>query len=985
MIEDYLCKQKSIATYTQGLKGRMGTIYNPNIKQDIIIPCFEKLGYSKTNMEFEKTEFPVTFGGKTIKIRSDIIIKIAVENKLLPVISVDIKEPTQRIRDLEKQNAISYARLHNPPIKIAVITNGNEWKIYNTVTKKRLNQGVPALKEVFSIKGELSARHIEESQKFVVEGYKNTKDIIGALEKCHNIMRSNDGFTPLDAFDEMNKIIYIKRQSERRSVETYTENKFTEKHFLMECETNGKLDFEKVKKTVNRIFEDAIEDYQFQEEIFDKKTKIRICGESIFAIIKLLDNQGFLETEHEIIGLAFENFLTTVFRGERLGQYFTPRSLVDFAIDMIGVKQGEKIIDPAFGSGGFLVEAFKVLRENIINGDIIQEKKLEEIEKLCQESIFGADINKRLTIACKTNMYIHGAGKTSLYHQDGLFDTDMIKKETFHKVFTNPPFGSKVEKEKVLERFCLAGKNRKMQRSEVLFLERSITLLKPGGKMAIVLPDIILNGANNAATRKYIKNSCKILAIVSLPRQAFIRSGANVKTSMLFLEKILPNKKYNNTIFMALPKKIGFDSAGRPDKSDLGKVAEAFHKYINNKKFQENKKIFTVEESIIKERLDPKTYFEAETIESGFITVRLGEIIEQKIKKIKLSNFPNTIFKILGINNKQGVFINREEAGEKIKQPHFKIKKNDFCYNPSRVNIGAIGLSPFDYDNQIITGYYKVFSANQNKILPKFLYYLFKTENFLNFIKEKVRGSVRMDLAIDDLKKWIIPLPSLDFQRSFIYKIKNRENIVKNASQLIEGLSNIEILESKEKRILKEFITNSLYGISAKCKKKGKHPVLRMNNLDAFGNWNLDDLKYTDIKLPPHRLLQKGDFIFNRTNSAELVGKSGVIDFDFTGTWASYLIRFKFNEHLNPYYLKYLFAQKKYRACISSTAKQSGGQANISARQFAEIEIDYHPISIQNRITEKFNARFEQIAVLKQIIKTAQKSEKKLIESIFKY
>jgi type I restriction enzyme S subunit len=242
-----------------------------------------------------------------------------------------------------------------------------------------------------------------------------------------------------------------------------------------------------------------------------------------------------------------------------------------------------------------------------------------------------------------------------------------------------------------------------------------------------------------------------------------------------------------------------------------------------------------------------------------------------------------------------------------------------------------------------------------------------------------------MDLSIDDLKKWIMPLPSLKFQSEFLNKIKNRKNIVKNASQLIKELSNIEIPDAKGKKILKEFITNSLYGISSKCKQKGKYPVLRMNNLDALGNWNLDDLKYTDIELPPHRLLQKGDFIFNRTNSAELVGKSGVIDFDFSGTWASYLIRFKFNEHLNPYYLKYLFAQKKYRKYISSAAKQSGGQANISAKQFAEIEIDYHPIPIQNQIAEKLNTRFEQIAVLKQIIKTAQKSEKKLIESIFKY
>lgn len=962
----------------------MGTSYNSDIKKDIIISYFEKLGYSKSHMELHETEFPVTFGGKTIKISTDIIIKIAVENKLLPAIAVDIKEPTQRIRDLEKQNAISYARLHNPPIKIAVITNGNEWKVYNTVSKKRLTEGVPDLKNFFSIKGELSRKQIEESQKFVVEGYKNTKEIIGALEKCHNIMRSNDGFTPLDAFDEMNKIIYTKRQSERSAAETYTENKFTEKYFIQECETNRKIDFEKIKKTANRIFEDAIEDYQFKEEIFDKKTKIRICGESIFAIIKLLDNQGFLETEHEIIGLAFENFLTTVFRGERLGQYFTPRSLVDFAIDMIGVKPGEKIIDPAFGSGGFLVEAFKVLREHIIDGEIIEERKQKEIEKLCQESIFGSDINKRLTIACKTNMYIHGAGKASLYHNDGLFDTDEIKEGKFHKVFTNPPFGSKIEKQRVLEQFELAGKNRKMQRSEVLFLERCIKLLKPGGQMAIVLPDIILNGANNVKTREFIINNCKILAIVSLPRQTFIRSGANVKTSMLFLEKPVSSKKYTDKIFMAIPEKIGFDSAGRPDISDLGKTAETFHKFINDKEFEENKTLFTVSQSVVKGRLDPKTYFEAEKVESEFNTIKLEDLIEQKKEKIIPCKYPEAIFKILGINNKNGVFISREDKGAGIKLPHIKIQKNDFCYNPSRIDIGAIGLSPFDDSDQIITGYYKVFYADEKKILPPFLANLFKTKNFLGFIKEKARGSVRMDLTVEDLKKWRIPLPSLEFQKTFIDKIEVQKKLIENASGLITGLSDIEIPESKGKRILKEFITESLYGISSKCEKTGKYPVLRMINLDTAGTWNLEDLKYTDTELPAHRFLQKGDFIFNRTNSVELVGKSGVIDFDFTGTWASYMIRFRFNEHLNPYYLKYLFAQKKYRNYISSIAKQSGGQANISAQQFGEIEIDYRSIEIQKKIAEKFRARFEQIKVLKEIIKSASNTKQEIIESIFK-
>ncbi len=820
----------------------------------------------------------------------------------------------------------------------------------------------------------------EHHETFLREEITETTEIIKSLERCHNIMRSNDGFTPLDAFDEMNKIIYTKRLTEQMAIDNCKERKFTESYFTRKCKIAEKTDYEKAARIANRLFKEAIDACQPEEKIFDENTEIKICGESIFTIIKQLDNQRFLETEHEIIGLAFENFLTTVFRGERLGQYFTPRSIVNFSIDMIGVSPGEKIIDPAFGSGGFLVEAFKSLTGNI--GDTGNKKELLDI---CGKSFFGTDINKRLTIACKSNMHIHGAKKARLYHHDGLLDINEISENKFDKVFTNPPFGSKVEKRKILDKFELVEKHWKMQRSEVLFLERCIRLLKPGGQMAIVLPDIVLNGDNNLKTREYLLNQCEILAIVSLPNQTFTSSGANVKTSILFLEKKEPEKIYQDKIFMAIPEKIGFDSAGRPDKSDLETVLKVFRKFRTGVAIDYCDMIFSISKKKIKDRLDPKVYRVKEKKIFDYASVKIGELIKERREKIIPAKHPSILFTISGVNNKEGIFTREQVCGENIKKAHYKIEKEDFCYNPSRIEAGSIGLCSFEDEHRIVTGYYKVFYADQKKIVPGFLLALFKTDCFKNFIREKSRGAVRMDLAFEDMKKWQIPLPTLKRQKELLEKAEEQKKIIEHAKLLEKRLANVILPQAKEKRILAEFIVDSIYGISEKPESVGKYPLLRMNNLDLLGNWNLDDMKYINSEIPEKRMLWKGDFIFNRTNSLSHIGKSGVIDFDFSGTWASYLIRFRFDANLNPYYLRYMFAQKKYRIFFASIAKLSGGQANISAKQFADIEIDYHPPDIQKKIIKENDRLFFRLAVLRNIAKDATKKKKEIIESVFRY
>ena len=354
----------------------------------------------------------------------------------------------------------------------------------------------------------------------------------------------------------------------------------------------------------------------------------------------------------------------------------------------------------------------------------------------------------------------------------------------------------------------------------------------------------------------------------------------------------------------------------------------------------------------------------------------LKELIIVNDDRIKPSTLPDTEFTVLGVSKQTGVFVNEKLTGDNIKQSYFSVLKNQFCYNPYRINVGSIGLCELAIENQIISGAYNIFGCNENTINPKYLDALFHTKKFLDYVNEKAIGGVRMDFKIEYMKEWQIPVPPLEIQNEIVEKIERQKEIIRGAEILINAWHPY-IDESVIKKSLKDFIIDSLYGISTPLSDEVKYPVLRMNNLDTQGNWHLDDMKYIDTPIKTERKLEKGDFIFNRTNSKELVGKSAVVDFDFDGTWAGYLIRLRFNSDLSPFYLRYLFAQKKYRNFFSSIGKQAGGQANINAAELAQTTIDWYPIDIQRQIVERLD---RQMAALENVRYLKSEAEKRIEE-----
>lgn len=419
------------------------------------------------------------------------------------------------------------------------------------------------------------------------------------LHSCHNIIRNREKLDPAAAFDEIAKVLFMKVYAERNLKSDMKGNIFT-----LDYITNGENynpDY------LQDIFEKTKNEFG-KDRIFAKEEKINLRKNTIKSIIGKLEKYNLSATSTDVKGIAFERFLGRTFRGE-IGQFFTPRTIVDFMVKMVDPKENDVICDPASGSGGFLISFFEIIREKInLSIDkkykkkkrIIESKGLSEKDKaeklnkiykdlqkeidpkrknsrtwkLANRFIYGTDANNRMARTSKMNMIMHGDGHGGIHHHDGFLNTNGIFENRFDIVLTNPPFGSKVEEDDIIiksqietdssliEKYMKSYGNgykesqeklnafigkpitslfelpkSKSIKTEILFIERCINLLKEGGRLGIVLPEGILNNPNALYVRGYVEDKAYLSAVISLPKETFLSSGASVKASLIFLQK----------------------------------------------------------------------------------------------------------------------------------------------------------------------------------------------------------------------------------------------------------------------------------------------------------------------------------------------------------------------------------------------------------------------------------------------------------------
>lgn len=540
--------------------------------------------------------------------RADIVIWQSAADKAAgrsPVLVIECKTDTIDIQERDYYQGESYTR-----------ATGCEFFVATNVRHTAVFKLVPGLPGTFVAINEIpkatdwgDTKRLQEIRDSLRAF--NRKEFQDLLLVCHNILRDVHKMDPGRAFDAISKILFIKMYVERAGLHGT---------FTVDClDRRAASRMPNERQVHDALFELTKAHYQ-SDDLFAATDTLGISETTFRRIVKALQRFDLSKTSDDIKGLAFEKFLGTTFRGE-LGQFFTPRPIVEFMVALLNPQETQRICDPACGSGGFLIRAFEHIRAQVV-ADIQrqkdeercriealglpeeqEERQIEEVfsrlnrqllpsdddnkpidtrvGRLAWQCIYGNDAELRAARTAKMNMIMHGDGHGGIHYHDGLLDINGIFDGRFDLVLTNPPFGSNVGRDQtvggsdetrvpndeayltrcrergygadwedshqrllaaisaktpILDLFAI-GKDKRNRPTELIFVERCLNLLKPGGRMGIVLPDGNLNNPSLAWLRRWAEGKAKLLAVVSLPEETFRSSNATVKASLVFLRK----------------------------------------------------------------------------------------------------------------------------------------------------------------------------------------------------------------------------------------------------------------------------------------------------------------------------------------------------------------------------------------------------------------------------------------------------------------
>lgn len=641
----------------------------------------------------------------------------------------------------------------------------------------------------------------------ILPPFRDIQELRQIVNTCHNLIY-REGHDPAYAFDELTKLLFLKLYDERETPNYY--------EFVA-------LANEEQKDTVGRIqalFKNATNDIRYKDVFltrYNKVTEINLdlMPQTIYDIIQQLQGYSLVNTTEnihgaDIKGTVYETMVGGTFRGE-LGQYFTPREIVEFMVDAINPGKTENILDPACGSGGFLIMCIKHIKDRIKkeNPNLSDTEVTTQIKTFSEHNIYGLDINPRMTRVAKMNMIMHGDGHSGIFNLNGLMiEKDIPRRveeeltdESLKIIFSNPPFAGYENNPEILNQFELGKNNQGKPHSvtpEVLFIEKIIRLLEYGGRAALVLPAGCFNNSSLRPLRDYIRKHTKIIGLIGLPHLSFQVSGANNEGNLLFLEKA-KNIPKDYEIFIDWAGEVGFYATGKKNiKNDLSSVLSRW-----NARKKEN----IIKFSQLEERFDPWYYhpnyikLEKKISTSKFPLMPLSELIYPSENYIdKKANLDETVVYIEtnDVDLTTGkIYPNTEVPIKKLpNRAKYILKKDDVLIPNARDCVRGIAIALKEHDGYIVTNRFFVVRRRKNIIELKYLYYLLKQPEIHYLLKRQATGEINPSIPFENLSKVLVPVPKTrKEQNKIVKKIETNENKIMKMQKLIENLERKSILE----------------------------------------------------------------------------------------------------------------------------------------------------------------------------------------------
>ena len=604
------------------------------------------------------------------------------------------------------------------------------------------------------------------------------------LFRCHSAIRSIDNLHDDESLDELCKVIYAKIYDERMTIQKEVGTAFVFQTYggnTEEIASNIRDLYDEARRSDLETYTQRIPNYERSRGVF--KDQIRLSSAALLRVVELLQEYSFIDSTTDIKGQAFQQVIGTAIRSG-MGQYFTPDPVVRMVVEMIDPKPHEMILDPFCGSGHFLTVSLEYVEKNY-------KGKIDDYvyRQFAFFHLHGIEKDPKMVRIAMTDMMLHDDGHSNIRCTDALlsFDNypdikalageDNTSPEVFHVAMTNPPFGALLTGEvmQILGRFEL-GKGRDSLPLEILGLERTLQFLRPGGRMAIVLPQSILTNTWMKFVRDFILDTCRVDAIVSLPPQTFAPFKGVGKASVLFLtKKTDKNPSLDYPVFISVAKHVGYDNTGRTDpRNDLPLIAEDYKKY-QHCQTNLSRLSFVINASQLTAGFAPEL-FVGSSGAKGWRTITLDELCDGVIfsgttpprnaytdSGVRIIKFRNITNRGIDWSLNERAFVTEEFYQKNIAK---KVQIGDIvvgtaAHHPKYIGaeVDIVDYIPEEYQGKVMcVAEIMVIRVNPYKIDPYYVLMYLRTEDGYRAFQRCIRGQTA-HIYPKDVKQIQIPIP----------------------------------------------------------------------------------------------------------------------------------------------------------------------------------------------------------------------------------
>lgn len=650
--------------------------------------------------------------------------------------------------------------------------------------------------------------------------------LLRVFEDIHNHVYANEGLSPEQTFAEMMKVLALKVADEKSGAQR--------QFYIQPDEFKGERTHEFLKRIRNL-------EKRTRDAYVGKMKEVGPIGlkpPSLAYAVDRLQHIDLLKSSRDIKGLAFQKFVNAEHRRGR-GQFFTPEQVVYLCVRFLRPTPGDRILDPACGTGGFLSQAARAISET--ENGVAGEK---------QPLLVGIEINPMVAATAEVRLSLEDVPNGRIVVADALADwpalnhalNDALSSNCtyegyFDLILTNPPFGSqgRIRAADVLDRFDLGHKWDQVggdwektahlqggQVPDILFIERCLDFLKVGGRMAIVLPNGDLENSSLAYVRHYIRSRARLLAVVHLPQDTFVPFGTGVKASVLFLERTeRPEQGTQNQVFFGQITKLGYqanrngsvvyqkDANGRPLLDDVGHplvdedfsvLADQYKRFAETGEMSASDTCFAVPAADMSSRFDFEYYKPSyRELEQFLVTCGakplndVAKIVKRRSPKLQCPELEVQYIELANVNVDYS-----EISGGSVMRVHelpsraaFELHTGDIITAVAGNSTGTekhmSALVTEEYDGAVCTNGFRILQPKRG-INPYYLLHYLRTPFFLQQVYRYRTGAAIPAISDEDLGRVLVYVPPAEEQERIAQKVEESFALRKKSRDIMKSI-----------------------------------------------------------------------------------------------------------------------------------------------------------------------------------------------------